>query len=116
MYGNPEVVSLTGLQNLESVSDLEISDGCTPVNGAKLANLHGLEQLAAVDFLKISGQGGLLSLDGLPTEISLGFAVIANNPMLDQALIDEWFAAAMLRDYDSCDNLNGLPCEGICPQ
>lgn len=116
LYDNPEVESLAGLANLVQVGELRLDDYCFPLWGAKLANLHGLEQLVQVDTLAINAQGGLVSLEGLPSDLDVGLVEIGYNPMLDQALIDAWLASAMPGDEWGCGNLNGPACEGICPQ
>ncbi|NJK32085.1 MAG: hypothetical protein HC927_06520 [Deltaproteobacteria bacterium] len=114
--GSPEVVSLAGLQNLEVVGELVIGDHCSaPDPSLGLTDLHGLEQLVEVADLEFSGQAELVSLAGLPTELVVGHADMSRNPMLAQALINAWFAAVMLQPQ-GCDNLDGPPCEGICPQ
>jgi hypothetical protein len=116
LYDNPEVESLAGLANLVQVGELRLDDYCFPLWGAKLANLQGLEQLVQVDTLAINAQAGLVSLDGLPSDLAVGLVEMGYNPMLDQALIDAWLASAMPNDAWGCDNLNGPGCEGICPQ
>lgn len=116
LYDNPEVESLAGLANLVQVGALGLDDECFGDWDAELTNLQGLEQLEQVDTLTIDVQNGLVSLDGLPTDLDVGVAVFAHNPMLDQALIDAWVASAMPGETYGCDNLDGPACEGICPQ
>jgi hypothetical protein len=115
---NPNVESLAGLQNLEAIHDLDITNDCDIDPQAKLVDLTGLENLVELDSIKVQSQGALVSLEGLPTQLSASYATFIHNTALEQPLIDAWLDAVMLGPNDStaCDNLNGWPCEGNCPQ
>ncbi|NJK32084.1 MAG: hypothetical protein HC927_06515 [Deltaproteobacteria bacterium] len=117
LLDTPEVVSLAGLANLEQVDSLRLSNGCTYDGPASLVDLQGLEQLAVVDSLSIQTQTALVSLAGLSMQLEVDSAIFERNLLLDQALVDAWFAAAMPSgQHYSCGNIGSEPCDDFCPQ
>lgn len=112
LYGNPALVSLAGLHNLQEVEGLDLTDSAvtsfeeleslTHVGAVlnvqenqQLTSLAGLEQLTEVS-LRLTGNPSLVSLTGLENITQSGALRIEKNATLATlAPLDQWEATAV---------------------
>lgn len=123
LRGVPALTSFAGLGATQIGRFEIVGDECSweDMNWS-LESMAGLEEVTAIDLLTVRAVPSLLSLDGLPTTMTVDSADIYNNPLLPQAEAEAWAAAVMPGSQFICSNGNGgqpfcypKP-PGICPQ
>jgi hypothetical protein len=105
-YGNPELVSLAGLEGLFAVDNGFYLEG-----NDSLASLAGIESLTSINSFQIRSNASLASLAAFEALVRIGGELIVNdNPVLPTCAIRPLFDLTMASTVDIAGNLGPTSC------
>lgn len=102
---NPALASVAALSGLQTVTKNLQFGVCGGVGNDALVDLHGLEQLTALNGLSVNQNDALQSITAVPHGVGLKGIEAFNNPLLPTAMILDYAAEGMLDpDLWVCNN------------